>query len=103
MREGAASGPTTEVVVVLPLDTARGTARGTDDAGEAVDVRRAFFVHCFLPVRDVGLRFGVHAEFALTSSRDDVHDSPWNRWLRDLVPGLFVAAVAAQPAEACRR
>jgi hypothetical protein len=53
-------------------------------------------------VRDVGLRFTVHCPFELTSSRDDVHDNLWNRFLRDALPALFVRAVASQPADRAR-
>jgi hypothetical protein len=56
-----------------------------------------YCVHAYLPLRDVGLRFVLHADFATTSSRDDVHDSALNRHLRSAAARLFVAAVSAQP------
>ena len=98
-----AAAETTEVVLVLPLrggtaaEAAGGAAGGEAADAEAAAAAFARHVHCFLPVRDVGLRFALHADFSLTSSRDDVHDCAWNRWLRDAIPPLLVAAVAAQP------
>ena len=99
-----APADTTEVVLVLPLRGGGATGDAPCDGAvegrpteEVAAVAFASQVHCFLPIRDVGLRFALHADFSLTSSRDDVHDCAWNRWLRDAVPPLLVAAVAAQP------
>ena len=96
-----AGGATTRVALALPLappltptvPTYRGS--GEED-GSPPSNWGCCSVHCFLPVRDVGLRFALHADFNLTSSRDDVHNDEWNRYLRDATPSLFVAAVAAQ-------
>ena len=86
---------TTEIVIALPLREASPNADASADALSAADV------FCFLPMRKVGLRFAVHAEWSLTSSRDDIHhDKAWNLFLRDAMPALFAAAVAAQPPDA---
>ncbi len=100
MHAASASGPTTEIVLALPLPEAERAANagGADGGRHSDGVCQVF---CFLPVRDVGLRFALHAEFSLVTNRDDVHDSAWNRWLRDSAARLFVAAVAAQPPDAC--
>ena len=99
MFTSSASGPTTEIVIALPLAEADGSFKDSEDSSEhAEDICQVF---CFLPVRNVGLRFALHAEFDLVTNRDDVHDSAWNRWLRDSAARLFVAAVAAQPPVVC--
>ena len=48
----------------------------------------------FLPLRSYGFRFIVQGDFDLPSSRECVtSDSPWNQWLREQVPGLFLQAL----------
>jgi hypothetical protein len=39
----------------------------------------------FLPVKTIGLRFIVQADFDLAANRQDIHNNPWNRFLRDQV------------------
>ena len=99
MFASSASSATTEIVIALPLAEADGSSKDSEDSGEHTEGICQVF--CFLPVRNVGLRFALHAEFDLVTNRDDVHDSAWNRWLRDSAARLFVAAVAAQPPVAC--
>ncbi|KAI9842538.1 MAG: hypothetical protein M1838_003082 [Thelocarpon superellum] len=73
----------TEVVLAFPVD---------EDAN-LVDETQS--VHAFLPVRDIGLKFVVQADFLLTSNRQDVHGaSPWNLRLRECVVSTFVKAMA---------
>ena len=51
-------------------------------------------VYAFLPVRSYGFRFLLHADFALSSSRESVdRDSPWNQLLRSEVAEAFALAV----------
>lgn len=48
-------------------------------------------VFAFLPLRSYGFRFIVQGDFDLPSSREDVNsDSPWNQWLREEIPFLFI-------------
>ncbi|TNN05340.1 ATP binding region ATPase isoform 2 [Schistosoma japonicum] len=47
-------------------------------------------IFSYLPVRSVGLRFFVNADFDLTSSREDVDStSAWNRWIVGKIPNVF--------------
>ena len=63
-REGIESR---DVTVALPLD------KGSTAIGK---------IFAYLPVRsDSGLPFIVNADFILTSSREDLQDVAWNRWL----------------------
>ena len=110
LRGECTGAPTTDVILALPIPSSPTASPTPGSCGEALSNSvapprhlpraQSHQIHCFLPVRDVGLRFAVHAEFATVSSRDDLHDSPFNRWLRDALPSLFVAAVAAQSAVA---
>ena len=69
-REGIAKST---VVIAVPLDR----AGGVDRSG----LRKLF---AFLPVKDAGLPFVVHADFVLNTSREDViWTRPWNTRLRD--------------------
>ena len=70
---GLASGESATITVALPLDALDG------DVGPMPTVP----VFAFLPVRDYGLRFAVHAPWALPSSREAVDaSSVRNQWLR---------------------
>lgn len=68
-----------EVSVALPLDN---------------ETRSAGKVFAYLPVHeDTGLPFLLNADFLLSSSREAIHeDEPWNQWLRDCIPEVFVEA-----------
>ncbi|CAH8850361.1 unnamed protein product [Trichobilharzia szidati] len=47
-------------------------------------------IFSYLPVRSVGFRFYINADFDLTSSREDVDStSAWNRWLVGKIPNVF--------------
>ncbi|KAH8045028.1 hypothetical protein JL722_14425 [Aureococcus anophagefferens] len=53
-------------------------------------------VFAFLPIAPANLKFVLHADWILASSRETVReDSPWNQWLRDEAAGLYVDALAA--------
>ena len=58
------------------------------------DNNNAGKIFAYLPVRsDTGLPFLINADFLLTSSREGIQeDEPWNQWLRDCVPEVFVEA-----------
>jgi hypothetical protein len=78
----------TELAVALPR-TAEGDADGT----------RFHPVHAYLPIDDYGLRFAFHADFVLATGREGITTyRPWNVWLRDSLPELFLAAV-----EVCKK
>lgn len=50
-------------------------------------------VFAFLPLRSYGLKFILQGDFVLPSSREEVDgDSPWNQWLLEEYPNLFVRA-----------
>ena len=77
----------TTVVVAVPLD-----AEGGVDGSV---LRKAF---AFLPIRDSGLPFVVHADFVLNTSREDVvRGRAWNIKLRDeLAVALADSVIAMQ-------
>ena len=63
---------TTEIIIALPLDqTALESGNeGANESSHGVgDASKGNGVYCFLPVRQMGIRFFLHAEFGLTSSR----------------------------------
>ena len=66
-----------DVSIALPLNS------------EANSAGKAF---AYLPVyEDTGLPFLLNADFLLPSSREAIHvDEPWNKWLRDCIPEVFV-------------
>lgn len=51
-------------------------------------------VFAFLPLRSYGFRFIIQGDFDLPSSREDVDkDSPWNQWLKNEIPTLFLESL----------
>ncbi len=47
-------------------------------------------IFAYLPVRsDTGFPFLINADFILPSSREDIQDVPWNRWLMECVASLL--------------
>ena len=58
---------------------------------EALSAGRVF---AYLPVHEeTGLPFLLNADFLLPSSREAIHeDEPWNQWLRDCIPEVFIEA-----------
>ncbi|XP_055813898.1 protein NO VEIN-like isoform X2 [Solanum dulcamara] len=46
----------------------------------------------FLPLRKYGLKYKLHGDFVVPSSRDEItSDSAWNQWLLSEFPGLFAS------------
>ena len=53
-------------------------------------------VFAFLPIAPANLKFVLHADWILASSRETVReDEPWNQWLREEAAGLYVDALKA--------
>jgi hypothetical protein len=51
-------------------------------------------VFAFLPIRRVGFKFAIQADFILSASREDIHtDRSWNKRLRDSIAKVFVRAI----------
>jgi len=73
----------TQVILAFPLNE-DGTARA--------DMTHPVFA--YLPVRDVGFKFVVQADFLLSSSREDIQkNSLWNIRIRDAIADAFVSAI----------
>lgn len=71
------------VVLAFPVD-AEGFAKPEPDS----------HVFAFLPIRQVGFKFAIQADFILNSSREEIlKDRPWNQLLRDSVAAVFLSAV----------
>ena len=52
------------------------------------------FLFAFLPVREAGLRFLLHADFEVVAGRDDlIEGSEWNAWLCLMAAEVFRDAV----------
>lgn len=63
-----------------------------EDGSANADSSQSLFA--FLPIRTVGFKFIVQADFILSSSREDIHtDRPWNERIRDEIANAFAAAV----------
>lgn len=64
-----------------------------DETG-AAKPEPASYLFAFLPVRQMGFRFPIQADFILNSSREEVlTDRPWNQLLKAAVPVVFSHAV----------
>lgn len=50
-------------------------------------------VYTFLPIKNYGLKFLINADFLLTSSREDIIDNAWNKWLRREIFEAFKIAI----------
>eukprot|EP00854_Cymbomonas_tetramitiformis_P000932 gene932-1448_t len=75
------------------LPSARGGAMGFV-AGRGRDQVLPELVYAYLPLRSFGLRFALHADWAVPSSREDISaGSAWNELLRDQLPAAFLALV----------
>lgn len=73
----------TQIILAFPLSE-DGTARANSTHP----------VFAYLPVRDVGFKFVLQADFLLSSSREDIHkNSLWNIRIRDAIAEAFVSAV----------
>ncbi|EJD42158.1 hypothetical protein AURDEDRAFT_186148 [Auricularia subglabra TFB-10046 SS5] len=76
---------TTEIVLAFPLNASR----------EPLVSRQ--MVHAFLPVRSVGFKFIIQADFLTAANREDVlSDLEWNKTLRSGVVEAFCSAVTVQ-------
>ena len=54
---------------------------------------RTMQAFAFLPVRDFGLKFIVHGDFEIPSSRQDIDcDSAFNQWIAQKIPQLYIDA-----------
>ena len=72
-----------QVVLAFPVD-AKGAA-SPDPSSQ---------VFAFLPIRQVGFKFSIQADFLLSSSREDIlTDRAWNKLLRDAIAVAFQIAV----------
>ena len=79
--DGFHVGESTELCLAFPL-------------AEAGDLPPMQHVYAFLPITSVGFRFVIQGDFHLVTSRQDVHkNKPFNLWLRDQIPGLFLDAI----------
>ncbi|WP_455279020.1 sacsin N-terminal ATP-binding-like domain-containing protein [Cupriavidus necator] len=64
------------------------------DANGAASPEPSSHVSAFLPVRQVGFKFAIQADFILSSSREDIlTDRPWNKSLKLAIAHVFVKAV----------
>lgn len=79
-RPGIVTSP---VLLAFPVDT-----------GGLADPQPTSQVFAFLPVRPVGFKFAIQADFILSSSREDIlTDRPWNIHLRDSIAVAFKSAI----------
>lgn len=75
---------TSPVVLAFPVD-----------ASGAADPQPASQVFAFLPIRQVGFKFSIQADFILSSSRADIlTDRAWNKLLREGIAVAFRVAIA---------
>lgn len=75
---------TSSVVLAFPVDS-KGTASPEPSSQ----------VFAFLPIRQVGFKFSIQADFILSSSREDIlTDRAWNKLLRNAIAVAFKTAVA---------
>ncbi|WP_181924141.1 DUF3883 domain-containing protein [Cupriavidus taiwanensis] len=64
------------------------------DANGAAKPELSSHVSAFLPVRQMGFKFEIQADFILSSSREDIlTDRPWNKYLKAAIAHVFVKAV----------
>lgn len=75
---------TSSVVLAFPVDS-KGTASPESSSQ----------VFAFLPIRQVGFKFSIQADFILNSSREDIlTDREWNKLLRNAIAVAFKTAIA---------
>jgi hypothetical protein len=87
------------LTIALPMPSA--TEAAIDAPTTPLPPRDVF---CFLPLRSYGLRFLLHANFAVPSARESIDEaSAWNQQLRAAVPHALVHASVACLEEAERR
>ncbi|KAI0197267.1 hypothetical protein EV127DRAFT_329817 [Xylaria flabelliformis] len=72
-----------EIVIAFPM--------GLWDSTSLAGSRRPNSVYSFLPVRDYGFEFVLHADFLLVPSREEIdQESEWNKRLRQHIPIAFL-------------
>ncbi|TRX89111.1 hypothetical protein FHL15_010028 [Xylaria flabelliformis] len=72
-----------EIIIAFPM--------GLWDSTSLAGSRRPNSVYSFLPVRDYGFEFVLHADFLLVPSREEIdQESEWNRCLRQQIPTAFL-------------
>ncbi|CAE7198124.1 NOV [Symbiodinium natans] len=89
-KPGLASPPSTLLELALPRDSQGGFDRS----------RGPQQVFAFLPVRSYGLPFALQADWAVSSSREELlAGCAWNEFLKAQIPQLMMELVAAVRAE----
>eukprot|EP01105_Mastigella_eilhardi_P023205 TRINITY_DN5810_c0_g1_i3.p1 TRINITY_DN5810_c0_g1~~TRINITY_DN5810_c0_g1_i3.p1 ORF type:complete len:2010 (+),score=347.50 TRINITY_DN5810_c0_g1_i3:71-6100(+) len=88
----------TRVCVALPLEPLAATSAVesvvTTPSGARAKAER-YPVFAFLPLKDCGFKFIIQADWAVTSSREDVDSCEWNECLRNAVAAVFMDAFKA--------
>ncbi|KAI0536538.1 hypothetical protein GGR58DRAFT_514502 [Xylaria digitata] len=76
----------TEIVLAFPM--------GLWDGTSLARLSKPNNVYAFLPIRDYGFQFVLHADFILLSSREEIDpDSEWNKSLHKQIPRAFLRSV----------
>jgi hypothetical protein len=58
------------------------------------DEEKEYPIYSYLPVKNVGFKFIMNADFELTANRQDIHESDgWNLFLRDQIPDILCEAL----------
>jgi hypothetical protein len=86
---GDAPASTTTLKVAMPIAWPGMRAKPRDSSQAPQQ-----YVYAFLPLCSYGLRFALHADWVIPSSREAVSSgSPWNELLRDAIPDAFTQMV----------
>jgi len=65
---------TTEIIIGFPLQKIKGSF--------SLLTKEDCSLYSYLPIKDVGFRFLIHADFILNSSREDIDEAKsWNDWI----------------------
>ncbi|MCD6398647.1 MAG: hypothetical protein J7L08_01895, partial [Candidatus Aenigmarchaeota archaeon] len=73
----------TEIILAFPLK-----------GDHSLEASKEQFVFAYLPIREYGFKFIIHADFLLPITREDIiKDNKWNEWLRDSIIEVFLDAV----------
>ncbi|TGJ84215.1 hypothetical protein E0Z10_g4585 [Xylaria hypoxylon] len=76
-----------EIILAFPM--------GLWASASLVGLSKPNNVYSFLPIRDYGFQFVLHADFILLSSREEIDpESGWNKCLRKQIPAAFLRSVA---------
>ncbi|KAI1753328.1 hypothetical protein F4782DRAFT_90937 [Xylaria castorea] len=83
MEEKRKGSHDSEIVIAFPM--------GLWDSTSLMGLRRPNSVYSFLPIRDYGFEFVLHADLILVPSREEIdQESEWNRRLRQQIPVAFL-------------